>query len=132
MKRAGILTAVALVWLADGAAGAQLRYRYVPVDAAGNTTLQPAVNAPGVERTWLGLVRQPADRQPRPNAMVTFRHTITGQPLAIPLALPDAVPTIQHAPNRIVYNYGSYSIQVLFLADGSAEVVYRSGPLRGI
>jgi hypothetical protein len=31
--------------------------------------------------------------------------------------------------NRVVYNYGSYTVEVQFLPDGSANVVYNSGLL---
>jgi hypothetical protein len=50
----------------------------------------------------------------------------------VPLALPDGTPVIEHVGQRIVYNYGSYTVEVRFLPDGGVDVVYNSGLLRRI
>jgi hypothetical protein len=46
--------------------------------------------------------------------------------------LPEGTPRIEHVWRRIVYNYGSYTVAVLFLPDGSVDVIYNSGLLRGL
>ena len=129
------LLATVFIVLANAAnvCAAQLRYRYVPVDAQGNTTMQPdASGAPGERISFFAGGRQPTCSQPRPTCIQTFRHPCTGQPVSVPLALPQDTPVIEHVRNRVVYNYGSYTVEVRFLPDGSVEVVYNSGFLRGI
>ncbi|MCS6852543.1 MAG: hypothetical protein NZ700_15400 [Gemmataceae bacterium] len=118
----------------SAAQAAQARFRYVPVDAQGNTTLQPFANpqAPGELTTWFGLVRQPYPRQPRPTRLMTYQHPFSGRSITVPLALPEGTPIIQRGPTRIAYNYGSYVVAVQFLPDGSVDVVYNSGWLRGL
>jgi len=55
----------------------------------------------------------------------------TGQPLTLPLHLPiDSTPRMEYRTDRVVYDYGTGSVQVLFLPDGSAYVVYEDGLLR--
>jgi len=48
----------------------------------------------------------------------------------VPLTLPEGTPRIEHRRNRIVYNYGSDVVEVHFLSDGSADVIYDSGLFR--
>jgi hypothetical protein len=59
-------------------------------------------------------------------------HPCTGQAVSVPLALPCDTPVIQHVRNSTVYNYGSYTVEVRFLADGSVDVIYNSGLLRAV
>jgi hypothetical protein len=63
---------------------------------------------------------------------VPFKHIYTGQEVRVPLALPDSTPVIEHVRQRIVYNYGSYSVTVRFLPDGGVEVIYSTGLMRAI
>lgn len=79
-------------------------------------------------RGWLG-----SDRfQPRPNTCASFTHPYTGQTVRVPLALPDDTPKMVYRPARTIYNYGTYTVEVVFLPDGAVDVVYNSGLLRGI
>jgi hypothetical protein len=48
------------------------------------------------------------------------------------MTFPDGTPRIEYAPGRVVYNYGSYTVEAHFYRDGTVEVVYDSGLLRGI
>jgi hypothetical protein len=48
------------------------------------------------------------------------------------LALPEGTPVIMHVWQGIVYDYGSYTVEVRFLSDGSVDVIYNSGLLRRI
>lgn len=116
------------------ASGAQARYLYVPTDAAGNTTQQTVgpERSPGERATILGLRRQPYNCQPRPTHMVTFRHPASNKPITVPLALPQGTPQMQYRYRRVIYNYGSYTVEVFFRPDGSAEVIYDSGLLRDL
>ena len=47
--------------------------------------------------------------------------------VTVPVALPQGTPNIEYLARRVVYNYGSYTVSVLFLADGSVDVIYNSG-----
>jgi hypothetical protein len=67
----------------------------------------------------------------RPNQMVTFRHPITGANVTIPLRLPEDTPRIEHGSDRIIYNYGTYTVRAVFLPDGSVDTIYRN-PLRAV
>jgi len=130
------LTALAALTTAavSDAGAAEVRFHYAPVDAAGNTTLKPSGpgNAIGEKRTWVGSVRRPYVNQPRPTHLVTFLHPYTGQHVTVPLTLPEGTPRLEYRPDRVVYNYGSYTVEAQFLRDGSVDVVYNSGLLRGI
>jgi hypothetical protein len=52
--------------------------------------------------------------------------------VVVPLALPCGTPVIEHVWRRTVYNYGSYTVEVRFLPDGSVDVMYDSGLLRAL
>jgi hypothetical protein len=67
---------------------------------------------------------------PRATCNVSFRHPCTGQTVTLPLALPTALPRMEYTRDRVIYNYGSDTVEVRFLQDGSAEVIYDSGLLR--
>jgi hypothetical protein len=92
--------------------------------------MKPACDGAGESVRWFGRVREPYHCPLCPTCVRTFHHPCTGQTVAIPLALPEGTPTILHGPDRITFNYGSYAIRVLFLQDGSVDVVYSSGFLR--
>jgi hypothetical protein len=62
--------------------------------------------------------------------MVTFRHPCTGLTVVAPLALPDSTPRMEYRTNRVIYNYGSYTVEVHFLPDGRVDVIYNSGLFR--
>jgi hypothetical protein len=110
-----------------------LRFHYVPVDACGNATLQPSgLGGVGEKVQWLGFVRKPSNNQPRPTHLVTFRHPYTGRLITVPLALPEGTPRMEYRSNRVVYNYGSYTVEAHFHSDGSVDVIYNSGLLRDL
>jgi hypothetical protein len=111
-----------------------MRFHYLPVDAWGNTSLQPAGpgGAAGEYATWFGLVRQPCNQQPRPNHLVTFRHPYTGRNVTVPLTLPEGTPRLEYRTDRVIYNYGSYTVEARFLPDGGVAVIYNSGLFRGL
>jgi hypothetical protein len=125
------LIVLAVVAVPPAAAG-RLRFHYVPVDVAGNTSLARAgpVAPVGEELTWLGAVRRPSLNQPRPTHLVTFRHPYTGREISVPMSFPEGTPQIEHRLGRVVYNYGSYTVEAHFFRDGSVDVVYNSGLLR--
>jgi hypothetical protein len=116
---------------------ADLRYHYAPVDAAGNTQLTPVVQpgaagSPGERIRLLGLRQQPATTQPRPTHLVTFRHSYTHRNITVPLTLQPGTARMSFRRDSVLYNYGSESVEVEFLKDGSVDVVYSSGFLRRI
>jgi hypothetical protein len=124
----GVLAGAALlVGLARPAHAERVRFHYAPNQICANA---PAVaTGPGVvgERVTLFGGTEPFTCQMRPNHVATFRHYYTGQPVSVPLRLPEDIPLIQHRANRTIYNYGSYSVEVVFLPDGSVDVVYNTG-----
>lgn len=73
---------------------------------------------------------QPYGRVFRPNQFVTFRHPYNSRHVTLPLTLPAATPRLEYRSDRIVYNYGSYTVEVRFFPDGSADTVYNSGLFR--
>jgi hypothetical protein len=114
------------------AAAEQVRYHFVPADACGAMTQVPAgpEGTIGELKRGLGVLALPHPYAVRPNQMVTFRHPYTGRNVTVPLRLPDGPPRLEHRSDRIVYNYGDYTVEARFLADGSVDVVYNSGLLR--
>jgi hypothetical protein len=80
-------------------------------------------------RTWWGQAAA-APGTPRPTHVVTYRHPYTGQNVSVPMTLPESTPRIVHATDRIVYDYGSYTVTSRFLPDGSVDVIYNSGLFR--
>ncbi len=110
----------------QSAGAARLRYHYTP-DPAGSGCLKPA--AAGERLSLSGW--QPTDcPPPRPTQVVTFRHPCTGQAVNVPLALPASTPRMEYVRDRVVYDYTNYTVEVRFLKDGSADVIYDSGLLR--
>jgi hypothetical protein len=112
------------------AAAEQLRFHYVPVDAAGNTTLQPnGCGGAGERLNVLGTSR-PDNGQPRPTHLVTFRHPWTARNVTVPMTFPEGTPRLEYRAARVIFNYGSYTVEAQFFRDGSVDVVYDSGLLR--
>jgi hypothetical protein len=126
------LVATAVLLLPAGPAeAARVCFRYVPIDPAGNTSLKPvATGVVGQRVGYLGAVRQPYNCQPRPTHLVTFVHPFTHQQITVPLAFPEGTPRLEYRRDRVIYNYGSYTVEALFLRDGSVDVIYDSGLLR--
>ncbi|HLJ94028.1 MAG TPA: hypothetical protein VKU02_12650 [Gemmataceae bacterium] len=114
------------------AEAAVVRFHYVPTDAAASTTMKPAGGGVAERIRWFGAVREPYSNSLRPTHVVTFRHPYTGRNVAVPLALPEGTPTLLHGPDRIIFNYGSYTVGAYFFPDGSVDVVYNSGLLRDL
>jgi hypothetical protein len=127
-----LFAVAAVLALSGGIAGAaQLRFHHVPVDACGNTTLKPnGMGGVGERLCWFGTVREPFNNQPRPTHLVTYRHPCTHRNVTVPLAFPEGTPRIAYVRNRVVYDYGSYTVEAQFLPDGSVDVVYNYGFLR--
>src|SRR5262249_11929418 len=121
---------------------ARVQFHYLPVDPQGHSVLLPSRTAAAGERvSWFGTVREsyfgrttvnPTARPLIVNVEAPFRHPYTGRTVIVPLSLPEGTPRIEHVRNRVVYNYGSYTVEVRFLPDGSFDVIYDSGLLRGL
>lgn len=126
-----LASSLAMVWQGEGTA-AEVRFHYVPVDANGNTALQPAGagGTVGVRVRWLEAVQETYHNQPRPTHLVTFRHPYSGRAISVPLAFPPGTPRLGYTRTRVIYNYGSYTVEALFLRDGSVDIIYNSGLLR--
>jgi hypothetical protein len=127
----GVLALLALLATGAPAEAARLRYHFAVVDDRGAVILQPVAGAPGERLTWSGRWEPYNCPPPRPTCMVPFKHAFTGQALVLPLGLPAGTPQMEHRFDRtIVYNYGSYTVEVHFIPDGTVNVVYNSGLLR--
>jgi hypothetical protein len=104
---------------------ARIRYHLAPEPGGG--CLKPP--AAGERLTLAGW--QPYNcPPPRATQLVSFRHPCTGQTVTVPLALPASTPRLEYVRDRVVYDYGSYTVEVRFRPDGSADVIYDSGLLR--
>jgi hypothetical protein len=115
--------------LAGPAAAARVRYHYAPADPCGALPLAPA--GPGERLAWFGASARPEPcPPPRANQVLGFRHPYTGRPVRVPVALPEGTPRPVYRAEWAVYDYGSYTVGVHFLPDGSADVVYDSGLFR--
>jgi hypothetical protein len=133
-RSCGLAACAAILSLAIGSASAEVvRFRYVPRDACGNTALAPGPQgAAGERQAWIGGPVEPYLRTLAPTHIVTFQHPATGKNINVPFTFPAGTPRLEHRPNRIIYNYGTYQIQALFNPDGSVTTIYNSGALRPI
>ncbi len=132
MRRVSMLLVTFIVLALPNATRAEMvRFCYVPVDACGTMQQMPCGpdGATGELFQGFGLRRQAYPQALRPTHLVTFRHP-NGRNVTVPLTLPDGTPRMETRADRIVYNYGSYVVEVRFFADGSVDVVYNSGFLR--
>jgi len=122
---------VVLLTAAGGAQAARVRYHYTILDDRGTTIVQPVTQgSPGERLTWRMRWEPYNCPPPRATCMVTFRHPCTGKTIILPLGLPADTPRMEYRNNRVIYNYGSDTVEVHFLTDGSADVIYNSGLLR--
>jgi hypothetical protein len=111
-----------------------VRFRYAPADPSGHVALRPGpAGAVGEWQPFPGSARrEPYPCQLRPTQLVTFRNPYTCRNVTVPLALPDALPQVEHIGDRVSFNYGSYTVEVRFFPDDSVEAIYNSGFLRPI
>ena len=134
-SRTVLVPAVALVTVllsGETAAAARVRYHYVPSPGGGPMTLAPvAPGFPGERLNAFGR-RPHAALPPQATWMGAYRHPFSGATVQVPLGLPFETPTVEHRNNRLAYNYGSYLVEVIFLPDGSVDVVYSNGLFRDI
>jgi hypothetical protein len=130
VQRLVVLTGVAvlLACTVGPAQAGRVRYRYVPSGPDACFHLDDSHGAPGQRLTWRGSW-EPYNCPPeRPTTQAAFRHPFTGQQIAVPLHLPYfSTPRMEYRPNRVVYDYGTGSVEVHFLPDGSADVIYNDG-----
>jgi hypothetical protein len=116
---------------AETAEAARARFHYTPADANGAMRLDPAGSATS-RFPFFGGDTPAAAVPPRPTVSLTYRHPYSGRYVTVPLALPAGTPRVEYRGQRVIYNYGSYTVEVHFLADGSVDVVYNSGLLRAL
>lgn len=128
-----LLTGAALWALTAGwASAARLVVHYAPVDGTGVAVPRPSGPCGGVGevRSAFGRVTACITGPPRPTHWAVFRHPCTGRAVVVPLRLPESTPRMEYRRDRAVYNYGSDTVEVVFLADGGVDVVYNGGLLR--
>src|SRR5262245_23873070 len=108
------LFVTAVVFATAGTAGAErARFHYAPTGPCGALQLQPAGDGAAGDRVGsFGKARGNVCEPPQPTCCKTFKHACTGQDVTVPLALPCGTPVIEHVRQRIVYNYGSYTVEV--------------------
>lgn len=121
-----LLVAGLLLAAAPSADAARVRYHFTP-DPASNGCLKAAAAGQRLTLSGWQAYNCPA---PRATQLVSFRHPCTGQTVTLPLALPESTPRMEYVRDRVVYDYGNYTVEVRFLKDGSADVIYDSGLLR--
>jgi len=128
-----LLLAAAMLTAPATANAARMQFHYAATDGCGTMSLKPAgaAGAPGERLSFFGTVRDPVCSPPRATHVVSFQHPYTGRTVIVPLSLPEDTPRMEYRAARVIYNYGSYTVEVHFLADGSVNVVYNSGLLRG-
>jgi hypothetical protein len=122
-----------LLSLSGTASAARAIFHYAgPADGRGAMSLKPSGPCGTIGEYISFYGREPCNRPPRPTCVVTYRHPCSGRSVSVPLAFPLSTPRIEYRTDRVIYNYGSYTIEVHFLADGSVDVVYDSGLFRAL
>jgi hypothetical protein len=130
----GAVVFVLVLLTAGPAAAARVRFHYATADPGGVLTLvsEGPAAASAERQTLLGSWEPYNCPPPHATCIVTFCHPCTGQTVLVPLGLPDSTPRMEHRPNRVIYNYGSYTVEVHFLPDGRVDVIYNSGLFRAL
>ncbi len=127
----GAALAAALLILPSSAHASRVRYHYVPSDGGCMVLAPTADGAPGERLSWIGRGATPFRCAPKPTQNMCFTHPCTGQSVVVPLALPVGVtPRIEHRARGVSFDYGSDTVNVNFLSDGTVDVVYDSGLFR--
>jgi hypothetical protein len=131
-RKLGIgLTLTALLLAAGNAKAARIRYHFTPVDANGTTTLRPGdVSGYEPRMAILGIQWPMPGPPPGVTFLMTYWHPLSSRRITVPVTLPEGTPTVQHGRDWVMYNYGSYSVRIRFLPDGSVDVLYDNGLLR--
>lgn len=131
VKYSYVLMLASLLTLPAVGRAEQVRFRFVPIDACGNTKQVPVgpEGTLGEKLNGAGLIPRPFPGTFRPTHLVTFKHT-NGRNIIVPLTLPQGQARIEYRSDRIIYNYGPYVIEVRFIANGNADVIYNSGFMR--
>jgi hypothetical protein len=126
------VTAALLIICGNPAGAAQIRFHYAPNNACGSTALKPGgpCCSPGERVAWFGMYREAYNCEPRATHVVTFYHPFIGRNVSVPMAFPEGTPRIEYRSNRVIYNYGSYTVEAHFFPDGSVDTVYNTGFLR--
>jgi hypothetical protein len=106
----------------------RVRYHYAPANTCPSSSVLPV--GAGQRVSMFGTLLEPYNCPKRATHVVTYRHAFTGQLLSVPISFPEGTPRIEYLTNRIMYNYGSYTVEAVFLPDGSVDVVYDSGLFR--
>lgn len=109
-----------------------IRYRFIATDARGSPALTPIGpgGAVGERTAYRGGAPEPYATIKRPTHFLVVVHPETRRKIQVPLTLPEDTPRVERRAGSIVYNYGTYTVEVVFLRDGSVETVYNSGFLR--
>jgi hypothetical protein len=124
LRRVILAAALAVGFLpASRANAARVRYHYVP---AGPPEQSGAAQAGSGERWRFGWEAYDCPA-PRPTCFATFRHPDTCRSITLPLRLPEGTPQMEYKTDRVIYDYSGYMVEVHFLSDGSADVIYSSG-----
>jgi hypothetical protein len=126
----GTLGTAALVCgltFADQANAARVRFHYVPAGPEEKSVVTQAGS--GERLTWRGAWQATDCPTPKPTCFSTFRHPDTGRCLTLPLALPEGTPQMLYRTNRVIYDYSGFTVEVHFLSDGTADVIYTTGLL---
>jgi hypothetical protein len=108
------------------AAAARTRFHLTADPRSNGYLLAPAAGERVTLTGWQAYNHPP----PRTTQLVSFRHPSTGQMVTVPLSLPESTPRMGYRRDRVIYNYGSDTVEVHFLPNGTADVYYDSGLFR--
>jgi hypothetical protein len=110
----------------------RVRYHFAAADVCGNTVQTPAgkCNAIGERVSYFGFGATPYNTPMPPTHMVTFYHPFSKRNVTVPMALPPGAARLQTRSDRIIFNYGEYRVEAIFLPDGSVDTLYDSGMFR--
>jgi hypothetical protein len=127
-----LLTVLGVLLPGTMACADMVRYHYVAANPCAPAVLQPGPNgAVGEWRPWrYSLVRQPYSVARPTTHMVTFLHPYTGRNIIVPMSFPESQPRLEVVRERVVYNYGTFTIEAQFNPDGSVDTIYNGGLLK--
>ncbi|HYT88326.1 MAG TPA: hypothetical protein VEL76_06370 [Gemmataceae bacterium] len=105
----------------------RVKFHYPAADICAGAHIPGGPDVVGERTSLFGGTREPVRCRLRPTHLLTFCHPYTKANVTVPMRLPEDLPRVEHRGDRVIYNYGSYTVETVFLADGSVDVVYNSG-----
>jgi hypothetical protein len=120
------LVAFLLLAITKSASAQDIHYHYVRPNGSSLAAFSPRPSYAFIRGRVYYFSPLPQLDPPPPNTWLQFRHPFTHSYVTVPVNLPNGIPRIENHHDRVLYNYGDYSVVIHFVRDGSVDVSYKS------